>query len=146
MIYFNFLNFFAFVLEFSISRRVGIERNDSFHFLIFFKPILAWIEYITVFFEFFCYFFGIFCYASGWNETERYSIYSLFLSIFQPILTWNEAIVVFFNFLNFFFIFLEFSITCRVRTERNGMTVFIFSPSIRFPTNFGLKWSNNGIV
>ena len=30
-------------------------------------------------------------------------------------------------------------------TERNGMTVFIFSLSLCFTTNFGLKWSQNGI-
>ena len=76
---------------------------------------------------------------SGRNETERYILYSLFLGIFEPILAGDEAIVVFFNFLNFFAIFLEFSITHRVGTERNGVTVFIFSLSLRFQTNFGLK-------
>ena len=29
--------------------------------------------------------------------------------------------------------------------ERNGMTNFIFSISMRFTTNFGLKWSHNDI-
>ena len=76
---------------------------------------------------------------SGRNETERYILYSLFLGIFEPILAGDEAIVVFFNFLNFFAIFLEFSVTRRVGTDRNGMTVFIFSLSLCFPTNFGLK-------
>ena len=55
MVYFNFLNFFAFVFEFSITRRVGTKRNDDYyflHFLFFIKPILAWKEYITVFFIF----------------------------------------------------------------------------------------------
>ena len=53
--------------------------------------------------------------------------------------------MVFFNFLNFFAILLEFSITRRVGTERNGPIIFIFSLSRPFPTYFGLKWSHNGI-
>ena len=38
--------------------------------------------------------------------------------LFKPILAYNEATLAFFNFLNFFAIFLEFSITHRVRIER----------------------------
>ena len=53
--------------------------------------------------------------------------------------------MVFFNFLNFFAIFLEFSIMRRVGTERNGMTIFIFSHSLPFQTYSGLKGSHNGI-
>ena len=33
----------------------------------------------------------------------------------------------------------------RVRQERNGMTIFIFSLSHHFRTYFGLKWTHNGI-
>ena len=33
----------------------------------------------------------------------------------------------------------------RVRQERNGMTIFIFSLSHHFPTYLGLKWTHNGI-
>ena len=53
--------------------------------------------------------------------------------------------MVFFNFFNFFAIFLEFSIARKVGTERNGVEILIFSISLRFPTNFGLKLSHNGI-
>ena len=35
MVFFNFLNFFAFLLEFSITRCVGTERTDNFYFLSF---------------------------------------------------------------------------------------------------------------
>ena len=45
------------------------------------------------------------------------------------IMAWNEAIVVFFNFLNFFPIFLEFSITRRVRTKRNDNFYFLYFSS-----------------
>ena len=78
------------------------------------------------FFQFYCYFFGIFYYASSKDEMKRYFLFSLFLSLFQPILAWNEAIKVFFNFFNFFAIFLEFSITRRVRTKRNDIFYFLF--------------------
>ena len=78
-----------------------------------------------VFFNFFCYFFGIFFHASGKNGTEGQFLVSLFRSLFLPILAWNEATMVFFNFLNFLAICLEFSITHRVGTERNGTIIFI---------------------
>ena len=35
MICFNFLNFVAILLKFSITRRVGTKRNDNFYFLSF---------------------------------------------------------------------------------------------------------------
>ena len=45
MVYFNFLNFFAFVFEFSITRRVGTKRNDDYYFLPFSSlSNLFWLE------------------------------------------------------------------------------------------------------
>ena len=35
IVFFNFLNFFAILLEFGISRRVGTKRSGNFHFLSF---------------------------------------------------------------------------------------------------------------
>ena len=35
MVFFSFLNFFEFFLEFSISPQVGTERNYNFYFLSF---------------------------------------------------------------------------------------------------------------
>ena len=35
MVFFNFLIFLQFFLEFSITRQVGTERNDNFYFLSF---------------------------------------------------------------------------------------------------------------
>ena len=72
-------------------------------------------------------------------------LFSLFHGILQPILAENEAIVVFFYFLNFFAIFLEFSISRRVGTEQNEMTIFILSLSLRVPTYFVLKRTHNGV-
>ena len=40
---------------------------------------------------------------------------------------------------------MEFYITRRVGTERNGKTIFIFARSRPFPTYFGLKRSHNGV-
>ena len=99
--FFNFFNFLAICLEFSITQRVGTKRTDSFHFLTF--PAfsnLFWLVmkpqwYFLIFWIFF-YFFGIFYYSSGRKETEQYFLFSLFLSLFQPILAWNEAVMVLF--------------------------------------------------
>ena len=45
MVFFNFLNFFAIVLEFSITHQVGTERNDNFYFLSFSAfSNLFWVE------------------------------------------------------------------------------------------------------
>ena len=59
MVFFNFLNIFAILLEFFILRRVGTERNDNFYFLYF--PAfsnLFWLEmkpqwYFLIFFAIF---------------------------------------------------------------------------------------------
>ena len=85
---------------------------------------------VLIFLNFFYYFCGIFYYAFGRNETERQDLFSFFLDLFQPILAVNKAIMVFFNFLNFFAIFLKFSITRHVWTERNYNFYFLsFSSS-----------------
>ena len=75
MVFFNFLNIFTILLEFSITRRVGTERTDNFYFFSFsaFSNLFyAWnegtMEYVY-FFEFFCYILVIFNYASSRNET-----------------------------------------------------------------------------
>ena len=47
-------------------------------------------------------------------------------------------------FFNFFAIFLEFSITGRVGTERNGTITFVFSLSHTIPAYFRLKRIHNG--
>ena len=115
MVFFNFLNFFAIFLEFSITRRVGTERNDNFYFFSF----------------------------SAFSNLFRDNFYFLFFTSFlQPILALNESIMVFFKFLNIFAIFLEISITCR---ERNRMKILIVSVSHPLSTYFGWKWSHNGI-
>ena len=45
MVFFNFLNYFAIFLEFSITRWVGTKRNDNFYFLYFLDfSNLFWLE------------------------------------------------------------------------------------------------------
>ena len=124
--------FSAIFLEFSITGRLGTDRNENFNYLSFLASSnLFWIEmkpqwyFFFNFLNFLAVFFGIFYYASVRNETERQFLFSLFLSLFQPILPWNEVIIVFFNFLNFSAIFLEFSITRRVETKRNDNFYFL---------------------
>ena len=148
--FFNFFNFVAifFGIFYYTLGRNGAERQSLLSlFLCLTQSILAWKDAITVFLNFlnFLLFFGIFYFASGRNETERQFLFSFFLCLFQPILAWNEAVMIFFNFFNFFAISLEFSITRRVGTDRNGTTIFIFSLSQPFLTYFGLKWGRNDI-
>ena len=75
--------------------------------------------------ELLCNFFEIFYYASCRNGTDRRFLFFLFLGIFQPILAWNEAIMVYFNFPNFIAIFLEFSVSRLVGTERKDNFYFL---------------------
>ena len=130
MVFFKFLNFFATFLEFSITRRVGTKFNDNFCFTSFSAiSNLFWLQmkpqwYFLIFWNFL---FGIFDYVSGrnWTETEWSFLFSLFLGLFQHIFAWKVDITVFFNFLNFFVIFLEFSITRQVGTERTDNFYFL---------------------
>ena len=62
MVFFNFLNFFAISLEFSIMATVGIDQNDNFYLLSFSAfPNLFWLKEkphgVLYFFEFFLLFF-----------------------------------------------------------------------------------------
>ena len=139
MVHFNFLNFFAIFLEFSIMRRVRTKRNENFYFLCFSSfSNLLWLEmkpqwYFLIFLYFFAPFFKFsITHRVGTERNGTIIFISLFLILFQPSLAWNELIMVFFNFFNFFVIFLEFSITHRVGTKQNDN--FYFSLSNPFPT------------
>ena len=74
------------------------------------------------------------------ERNENFYFLSL-VDLFHLILAWNEPTMVFFFF---FSLFLEFCISRRVGTERNGNTIFIFALSRPFPTFFDLKRSHNG--
>ena len=129
------MNFFAFVLEFSITLRVGTKRNGKFYILsfsAFSKSILAWndakmvlLNFFSIFWEFSITrrvgtewnetiiiifslsrpFLWIFNYSLCRNGTERCFLFSPILHFIKLILAWKEYITVFFNFLNFFAIF-----------------------------------------
>ena len=140
MVFFNFLNFFPIVFEFSITLQVGTKRNGKFYILSFSAfSKLFWLEMMP---KWYCWifllFFGNFLLRVGWerNRTKRQFLFSLFLCVFQLILSWKEAIIVFSNFLNFFAIFLEFSIMRRIGTERNDN--FYFFPFSAFSNLFWL--------
>ena len=90
MVYFNFLNFIAISSEFSISRRVGTERNDNFYFLSFlpFPTNFGLKEAVIVFFNFFN-FVGIFLelsitgqVGSDRNDNFYFLSFSAFSNIF----------------------------------------------------------------
>ena len=71
-------------------------------------------------------------------------MFSLFLGLPQSILARKEAQMVFLNFLNFFAIFLEFSISRRVRTKRND-NFYLLSFSA-FPNLFWLEMNPYGYL
>ena len=104
MVSFNFSNVFSISFEFSITRRIGTERNYNFYFLSFSSiPNLFWLKinpkwYFLIFWIFLLFFFKIFCYVSGRNETERWFLFSIFLILYRLILASNEAIMVLFIF------------------------------------------------
>ena len=66
------VNFFVIFLEFSVTGRVGTDRNDNFYFLSFlalanlFWPVTK-PEWCFSVFLIFLLFFGIFYYRSGRN-------------------------------------------------------------------------------
>ena len=67
---FEFLNFFAIFLKFSITGWVGMKRNDNFLLpllLSLSQPILAWNESVFVFFIFLN-FFATFFEISMWGR------------------------------------------------------------------------------
>ena len=93
MVVSNFLNFFAFFLEFSITGRVGTHRNDFLFlfslFLGLFQHILAGKEAMMVFSNFLN-FFAIFLEFSILGRVGTYRndfyLFSLFLGLSQLIL------------------------------------------------------------
>ena len=142
MVFLNFLNFFPFFLEFSITCLVRTKQNDNFYFLHFASfSNLLWLEmnpswYFLIFRIFFS-FFSIFYYASERNGTERKFLFYLIHILFQPIFARNVAILVFFlcvEFLGYFFEILYYALG-RNETKRK----FYFYLSHTFPTYFGLK-------
>ena len=101
MVFLNFLTFFAFVFEFSITRWVGTERNDDFYLLSFsaFSNLL-WLEmkplwyFINLLIFFFAIFFEISITLRVRTKQNDNFLFSLFLSLVQPILAGNDAILV----------------------------------------------------
>ena len=142
----NFLNFFVFFLEFSITRWVGTKRNDNFYFLYFSAfSNLFWLEmkpqwYYLIFWLFFVFFFEFFITRRVWTEWKGNFYFFSFSAFFN--LFWLEMkpywyCLVFRIFLLFFWNFL-----LRVGWERNDTTIFIFSICQPIPTYFRLKRSH----
>ena len=109
MVYFNFFNFIAFFLEFSISRWVGTERNESIIFIFSFSHLFQTYFGLKRIHNRIFYFFVIFLEFSitrpvGTKRNDNFYILS-FSSFLQLFLARNEAIMVFFKSLNFFAIF-----------------------------------------
>ena len=139
------MNFFAIVLEFCITRRVGTKLNDNIYFLSFSAfSNLFWLQmklyWHFLIFWIFLQFFGNFnlCVRLGRNETIIF-IFSLSLP-FPNYFGWKWCHngIFFLLFWYFFGIFYNVS-------GRNETIIFIFSLSWPFPNYFGLKWCHNGI-
>ena len=116
-VFFNFLNFLAICLEFSITHRVGTERNGTIifisHFLLYFQPILAWNEFIMIFFNFFIIFLE-FSITRRIGTKRNYNFYFLsFLAFSSDFWLKMKPQWYFWIILLFFW---EFFITCRIGT------------------------------
>ena len=88
MVFFNFLNFSAFLLEFSITRCVGTERTDNFYFFSFSAlSNLFWLErkpkwYILIF-SILLQFFWNFQFRAGLERNETIIFIFSFSHLFQ---------------------------------------------------------------
>jgi len=111
MVFFIFLNFFAFFLEFSIPRRVGTKRNDNFYFLSFssfLQLFLARNEAVMVFFKssnFFAIFFE-FLFLVGLERNGTIIFIFSFSHLFQSyfgLKRIHNCIYYFFEFFCYFF-------------------------------------------
>ena len=110
--------------------RVGWERNEMIIFIISLSQPFP-TDYglkrsqngIFLIFRIFQLFFLNFKLCVWTERIGTIIFFSLFLGLPQSILDWKEVIMYILNFLNFVTIFLEFSITRRVGTERQ----FLFS-------------------
>ena len=130
MVCFNFFNFIAIFLEFSISRWVGTKWNDNFYFLPFSSfSYLFWLEknayrYFLNFLNFLIFFLN-FLLRVG---LEQNVMIIFILSLSHPFQTYfglKRIHNCIFYFFEFFAIFLEFSITRRVVTKRNDNFYFV---------------------
>ena len=114
-----FLNIFAFFLEFSIVRRVGMKRNDNFCFGLKrnHKRFFNFLKFFAIFLEFS---------ITRWVGTKRNDIFyflyfSTFFNLFWLEMKLQWYFLIFLNFLIFFWNFL-----LPVRLEGNGTKTFIF--------------------
>ena len=138
-----------FFLEFSITRRVGMKRNDNFYFLYFSAfSNLFWLEIMPQWYFLICWIFLLFFFNFLLRfGLERNGTIIFIFSLSLPFPTYvglkwcHNGFFSFFSFFCYFFWNFLFS----VGWERNGTTIFIFSISPRFPTYFGLKLCRNGI-
>ena len=121
--------FFALFMEFSITRRIGTKRNDNFYFISFsaFSNLFC-LEMKSQWYFLNFWFFSLFF----WNflfpvKLERNGETIFIFSLSRPFptyfgLEWSHNGIFWFS--DFFSLFLEFSITCRVRTERKDNFYF----------------------
>ena len=124
--------------------RVGLERNETIIFIFsLFRPFPTCFDLkgshngIFLIFWTFLLFYWNFLLCVVEERNGPINFFFLFLCIFQPVLALNEVIMVYFNSFNFISIFLEFSISRWVGTERNDNFYFLLFSS--FSNLFGLE-------
>ena len=146
MVFFNFLNFFAIFLEFSIPGQVRTHPNDFFSFHSFRAfPNLFWLEkkpyWCFLIFLIFALFF--------WNSLFRVGQELIGTIFFLDVLSWpfpsqfgqkRSQYSVF----KFFLLFFCNSLF-RVRQELIGTIFSVFTHSRPSPPCFCLKRSHNGV-
>ena len=139
-----FFKFFPIFLEFSITRQVGTEQDDSFYFhhLSAFPPIF-WLEMkpsqYFIIFSIFLLFVWNFLLRIGQERSETIiCIFVSFSAISNQFLLEKKPQQFISNFLNFFCNF-HMNFLLRVGLESNGMIIFIFPVSRSIPTYYVLK-------
>ena len=134
----GFIIFWIFLLFFrNILARVEYERNSGvkfcFHFSGLSPPVLAKNNARKRFYNFsnfFTIFFRNFLARVEYERNSGVKFCFHFFSLSHPVLAKNNAGKMFYNFLNFFYYFFsEFSFLCRVWTEFRSEILFsLFRP------------------
>ena len=133
--FFNFLNFFLFFLEFSCQGQVWTEFGTKILFSLSrstssrFDKKQCWVE-VLQFFEFFYQYFRNSLFRVEYERNSGLKFFSHFFIVSHPVLAKNKAGKRFYSFLNFFNIFfgifLPGSSTNGIRDENFSLSFLVY--------------------
>ena len=144
MMFFNFWNFFAFIIQFSNSGRVRTNRKEII-FVLYFSACPCPFRLETkpgwrfLIFRIFLHLLLKFQTRVWFERIGRKFFSSLFFGLSSSVSSWNETWLMFFNFWNFFAFIIEFSNSGRVRTDRKEIIFVLYFSACPRPFRLGMK-------